>query len=138
MWYSSLTPFASTYRPEVASASEDALKRTPRLMRAMRPFRTEVRNQTVADAGSVAASVRDLSKPIDVGQMSPEQAKGRYDQLKAVLRYGGLANNMSVNAMFGDQKTNSMGTFLDWLQERGKTADPNKMVIPLSLIDLKA
>jgi hypothetical protein len=138
MWYSSLTPFASTYRPEVASASEDALKRTPASDAGDASVSDGGSSQTVADAGSVAASVRDLSKPIDVGQMSPEQAKGRYDQLKAVLRYGGLANNMSVNAMFGDQKTNSMETFLDWLQERGKTADPNKMVIPLSLIDLKA
>lgn len=87
MWYSSLTPFASTYRPEAASGSEDALKRTPASDAGDASVSDGGSSQTVADAGSVAASVRDLSKPIDVGQMSPEQAKGRYDQLKAVLRF---------------------------------------------------
>lgn len=156
MWLSSLTPFPSSSRPEILSASEAALKATlTTAQTAAATGATESVSVTMsqiaahilelnkpADAGRLppdeaqAARIIALNKPIDVGSMTAEQAKARYDQLTGMLRYGGY-ENMGVAAVLGDQETGSMETFLRWLEERGRNADPHKMSNPAT-IDLKA
>jgi hypothetical protein len=55
----------------------------------------------------------------DVGMMSPGQAQARLDQLTAMKRIGDL-KGMTVSAVFGQDRTESMDVYMSWLEKRAK------------------
>lgn len=55
----------------------------------------------------------------DVGAMSPAQAQARLDQLVGMNRVGFL-KGMTVSAVFGQDRTESMDVYMSWLEKRAK------------------
>lgn len=92
---------------------------------------------SATSASKEREALQKLSQPVDIDQMSPDEAKARFDQLTALKRIGDT-QGMWANAVFGGEATDSIDTYIAWLGERGKTATPGGLALNLSLIDLKA
>lgn len=69
----------------------------------------------------------------DVGAMSPAQAQARLDQLVGMSRVGFL-KGMTVSAVFGQDRTESMDVYMSWLEKR---ANETVSQAPTTGLDVK-
>jgi hypothetical protein len=69
----------------------------------------------------------------DVGSMSPAQAQARLDQLVGMNRVGFL-KGMTVSAVFGQDRTESMDVYMSWLEKR---ANETVSQAPTTGLDVK-
>lgn len=96
-------------------------------------------SERVAEARGLARSSR-ASKPLDVSTLRPDQAGATLAQLQLMNKLGGI-KHMGINVTNGDQRTNSLETFMEWLGERAAQNGDMNSSAPVSptaqVIDFK-